>query len=312
VWRTISSIPVSRRATESGADLMNCGRFPTTERTRTRVIVSGDEHAVVRAVAAGTALAIVLGAAGREAHPSVWPSPRPRSARLQPALQRLIAAGRPVYCGGAHGNEVALTFDDGPGPYTPIALRILRRVHDHATFFVMGKRLVRRPSLVREELRVGDVGDHTWTHRDLTLLPPADARREIARTARALRKLTGHRVVFFRPPYGARNRRVDAIARRLGLLEVIWSVDTRDSEGAVPAQIAAAIEHAPPGAIILMHENRGQTLKGLHWEHALRALRARHLRAVSLTQLLVTDPPSRAQLAKGSRGCETARVSGRG
>ena len=36
VWTTTSSIPASRRATESGADLMNCGRLPTTERIFTK------------------------------------------------------------------------------------------------------------------------------------------------------------------------------------------------------------------------------------------------------------------------------------
>ena len=262
---------------------------------------------MVRALAAGTAVAIVLGGAARDATPSVWE--RQQAATPLPTLQRLIAFGRPVYCAGPHGNAIALTFDDGPGPYTPVALRILRRAHDRATFFVVGKLLAQRRSFVRKELRFGDVGDHTWTHRDLELLAPAEAGREITRTSLALRELTRRRVVFFRPPYGARNATIDAIARRLGLLEILWTIDSRDSEGADPAQIAAAVESARPGAIVLLHENRGQTLKGLLWEHALAALRARHLRAVSLTQLLTTDPPSRAQLAKGPRGCGIAHVS---
>ena len=44
--------------------------------------------------------------------------------------------------------------------------------------------------------------------------------------------------MFFRPPYGAHDAKIDAIARRLGLLEILWSIDSRDSEGADPAQIA--------------------------------------------------------------------------
>jgi len=87
--------------------------------------------------------------------------------------------------------------------------------------------------------------------------------------------------MFFRPPYGAHDAKIDAIARRLGLLEILWSIDSRDSEGADPAQIAAAVESARPGSIILLHENRGQTLKGLLWEHALAVLHARKRRAVT-------------------------------
>src|SRR5436853_6786668 len=51
-------------------------------------------------------------------------------------LRRLAALGLPVYCGGRRGNMVALTFDDGPGPYTRLAIRKLRAHHDRATFFV--------------------------------------------------------------------------------------------------------------------------------------------------------------------------------
>lgn len=240
----------------------------------------------------------------------LWPRPRP----VPPTqgLKGLVALGRPIFCGGPRVREIALTFDDGPGPYTSLALRILHRAHDRATFFVVGRLLTLRASLVRRELRFGDVGDHTWTHLDLDLLPPSEVRQEIERTALAVREMTGRRVVFFRPPYGAHDPAVDAIVRRLGLLEILWSIDTRDSEGANHLQIAAAVDRARPGSIILMHENRGQTLRGLRWDHVLADLRARRLRAVSLTQLLTTDPPSRAQLAKGPRGCGAAHVSGAG
>lgn len=235
-----------------------------------------------------------------------------RHGSVVPEIQRLIGLDLPVYCGGPQRREVALTFDDGPGPYTLTALRILRRAHDPATFFLVGRLLAHRSSLVRREAQIGDVGDHTWTHRDLAVLPPLVARQEIGRTARALRELTGRRVVFFRPPYGVRSPTVDSIARGLHLLEVLWSIDSFDWKGADPAHIAANVEKARPGSIVLMHENRGQTLKALLWQHALAVLRARRLRAVTLTRLMTTDPPTRAQLVKGVRGCATNAQFSRG
>jgi len=95
---------------------------------------------------------------------------------------------------------------------------------------------------------------------------------------------------------------VDAVARRLGLLEVLWSVDSRDSLGANWAQIIRNVEAGMrPGAIILMHENHGQTIRAL--TTLLPELRRRHLRSVSVPELLATDPPSVAQLRKGYLGC---------
>jgi peptidoglycan/xylan/chitin deacetylase (PgdA/CDA1 family) len=180
---------------------------------------------------------------------------------------------------------------------------------------VVGRLLAEDASLVREEARLrDDVGDHTWTHSDLALLPLSAARREIARTVVALGEVLGRRIVFFRPPYGASTPRLDLLSKRLDLLQILWSVDTRDSEGADAAQIALAIiAGARPGAIILLHENRGQTVKALLWMHALAALRARRLHPVTLTQLLTSDPPSRAQVAAGPRDCgEHHRSSHRG
>src|SRR5437868_7818531 len=63
---------------------------------------------------------------------------RPRAAQA-PALRRLLRADRPVYCGSARRRLVALTFDDGPGPYTHLALKELRRARAGATFFLVGR-----------------------------------------------------------------------------------------------------------------------------------------------------------------------------
>src|SRR4051812_39513378 len=50
------------------------------------------------------------------------------------ALKRFARIGKPIYCGAGKRRLVALTFDDGPGPYTPIVLRQLREAGAHATF----------------------------------------------------------------------------------------------------------------------------------------------------------------------------------
>jgi len=227
------------------------------------------------------------------------------------AVGRLARFGLPVYCAGPRGNAVAFTFDDGPGPYTHYALKKLRQAHERATFFAVGRSIDYFPGYLVRELRVAVIGDHTYTHPVLTGLSPAAAESEIARTAHKIQAQTGQPVELFRPPYGARNASIDATARRLGLLEILWNVDSADSLGANYAGITRNVEAGMhPGSIILMHENRGQTIRAL--TTLLPELRRRHLRSVMLPQLLSADPPSLAQLRAGPNGCGGSVLHGGG
>jgi peptidoglycan/xylan/chitin deacetylase (PgdA/CDA1 family) len=217
-------------------------------------------------------------------------------------VRALIALGKPIYCGARRGNEVALTFDDGPGVYTRLMIAKLRKHHVHATFFDVARNIPRVPGATREERALGGVGDHTFTHPLLTAMPAIEAESEIVRAQAALARSSGAPVFLFRPPYGGRNRSVDAMARAHGMLEIMWTVDSADSLGADFAQIERnVIGGLHGGAIILMHENHGQTVRAMLAIFA--ALERRHLRAVSLAQLLADDPPSIAQVRAGGLGC---------
>ena len=246
------------------------------------------------------------------------PARAPGAARASPGVGppaevgRLISLGKPIYCAGRRGDEIALTFDDGPGPYTRLMLDKLRKHGVQATFFVVGRNIPLVPGAVRAERGIGAVGDHTFTHPLLTALPPAAAEQQIVGTQRALERASGGHIFLFRPPYGRHDAAVDRIARSHGLLEILWTVDSEDSLGADYAQIAHnVVAGLKPGAIILMHENRGQTIRAMLGVFA--ALRRRHLRAVSVPELLADDPPSPAQVRTGWSGCGVAnriRLSG--
>jgi peptidoglycan/xylan/chitin deacetylase (PgdA/CDA1 family) len=199
--------------------------------------------------------------------------------------QRLAARGARVYCGSAHGDEIALTFDDGPGPETIPILQILTRDHIPATFFLIGRDVTARPKIPDLELSLGmAIGDHTETHPDLTKLSAADLKGELVDARAAIVAATGKPVVLFRPPYGARNEQVDSEAHKLGLLEVLWDVDTRDSEHAPPATILAnARAGLRPGSIVLMHED-ATTVQAL--PDILRSVKAHKLVPVTVPQLV--------------------------
>jgi peptidoglycan/xylan/chitin deacetylase (PgdA/CDA1 family) len=283
------------------------------------------------AVAAAAALIIVLSAGGsaprrrqrvRVAGPAAVSLRRQRRgggglkavmAAGNAEIRRLVALGLPVYCGGHRGNEVAFTFDDGPGVYTHLALKKLRQAHERATFFDVGKSINSWPGYLPKEETVAAIGDHTYTHPDLEGLSLGDVGTQLKRTAQLITAQSGQAVDLWRPPYEATNPAIDRVAQRLGLLDILWSIDSADSLGANWAQIIQRVETGlRPGAIVELHENRGQTIRAL--TTLLPYLHHRHLRSVSVPELLASDPPSLTQLRRGGLGCgePAGAVSGNG
>lgn len=159
---------------------------------------------------------------------------------------------------------MGLTFDDGPSPAAPDLLRALEREGLRATMFNQGNHALARPDLVRAERRAGMwVGNHTFSHPDLTQLDEAQRFSEIASTQRVLRDVTGREPMLFRPPYGATDDAVRADVARVGLLEVLWTVDSEDWNGAGVDQIIASAETLTDGGILLMHDWPPNTVRAI-------------------------------------------------
>jgi peptidoglycan-N-acetylglucosamine deacetylase len=208
------------------------------------------------------------------------------------ALQAAVRRGEPIYCGAARGNAVALTFDDGPGPFTERLVALLRAAHAHATFFVVGSRLHDWPEAPREESQVGAVGNHTWSHPHLTRLPKWLVWAELLRTQYEAEQELGWKPRLFRPPYEQHDAATDAVVRALGLVQVMWSATSGDDLHHPTARSVArnVIRELRPGAIVLMHDIHPRTVEAM--PAILAAIHARGLRAVSIPELLVLDPPA--------------------
>jgi peptidoglycan/xylan/chitin deacetylase (PgdA/CDA1 family) len=196
------------------------------------------------------------------------------------------------YRHGPARREVAIGFDDGPSRETGAFVRMLERSHARATFFVVGRFVTsaRRAELLRE-LRDGDaIGDHTFSHPNLTLTPRV--RAQLQWTLGAVRSQTGYTPCVFRPPYGAFDRRVLGAARALGLATVLWSVDPSDyRRPGVRAIVRRVLAAVRPGSIIVSHDGggpRGETLRA--YPHIIAALHARGYRLVTVPTLLGFAP----------------------
>ncbi len=207
--------------------------------------------------------------------------------------------------GSAKSREIALTFDDGPGPTTPALIRFLHAAHVPATFFLVGRSVARHPDLVRRELDLGfSLGSHTEGHTRLRGMPSDEQEHEILAAADRITAISRHAVRLFRPPYGSWDEQTLDIMRAERMMMVLWSVDTQDYEATSARPIVtSALAGATPGAVILMHDGPGarpDTLTALR--RIVPALRRRGYRLVSLPQLLRDDPPPRRQATPPERG----------
>ena len=171
------------------------------------------------------------------------PEPKPKPA---PATPTPAAAGK----------TIALTFDDGPGPYTAQLLDILDQHGAKATFFLIGSKVSAQASVVRNiQARGHQLGNHSWSHPELPKLPIDQVAGEIDRTNDAIKQATGVKPTVMRPPYGAVNGAVLEQLRLRGMSSILWSVDTRDwADRNSEIVCSRAVAGAHPGAIILMHD----------------------------------------------------------
>jgi peptidoglycan/xylan/chitin deacetylase (PgdA/CDA1 family) len=126
--------------------------------------------------------------------------------------------------------EIALTFDDGPNPaWTPQLLDMLAAHRVKATFFLLGKYAEAEPYLTRHIAESGHIiGNHSWSHPNLALSSRKKIREELYSTKHTLEQITGSRVRYFRPPFGARRPFVLNEARELGMSPVLWNAMTND------------------------------------------------------------------------------------
>jgi peptidoglycan-N-acetylglucosamine deacetylase len=214
------------------------------------------------------------------------------------AIDHVLSYTPAVRAGGAKGNEVALTFDDGPGPYTQQLVTELNRLDVHATFFAIGDEERYFSPGTQLELRSGDVvGDHTESHPMMATLSAHDQYEQLFEQIARIELLDAPRPRLFRPPYGSFNATTFKLLHKLRLLMVLWSTDTEDyTLPGVGAIVQNALAGAHPGAIILMHDgggNRSQTIAAL--PAIVSGLRKKGLHPVTIPQLMLDDPPPPGQ-----------------
>ena len=151
---------------------------------------------------------------------------------------------------------VALTFDDGPNASsTPILLDGLKERKVRATFFLIGENVEKdeNEKIVKRMYEEGHlIGNHTYTHCNLSKLETGEAKKELEQTDTVIEKITGKQPVFVRAPYG--ELPVDS-EQDLNRIYIGWTVDPLDwATENVDEIVNKVVTETEENDIILLHD----------------------------------------------------------
>ena len=192
-----------------------------------------------------------------------------------------------------HGPVLAITFDDGPRPWTLDLLDSLKERGIKATFFVVGQAVAAYPEVAKRIVAEGhEIANHTWSHpRDMARMPRNRVRREIQACHDLIVKTTGVVPRLFRPPGGSFTAAQSQwLYDEMDYVNIMWSVDPRDwrrpGVDAIKRRIVERVHH---GAIILAHDLHRPTVRAM--PATLDALIGKGYEFLRVSELLALDRP---------------------
>ncbi|MDR3661021.1 MAG: polysaccharide deacetylase family protein [Mycobacterium sp.] len=254
-----------------------------------RSVLTTAEHPVAASPAAAPAPELM--GAHRPAVTQLLPPP-PASARL--ALPDTGVLSRLP----GQGDLLALTADDGvDSNVVRLYAQFAKDTGIRLTFFVNGvyRSWTDNAALLRPLVESGQIqlGNHTWSHPDLTTLPPAQIAEQIQRNQTFLSNTFGVDArPYLRPPYGRHNAAVRAVAADLGYtLTTMWSGSLADSTVITEDYIMKMADtHFRPQNIVLGHLNHAPVT---HVFDRLAAIvRDRNLRTVTFNDVFARTRPT--------------------
>lgn len=187
---------------------------------------------------------------------------------------------------------VALTFDDGPSPYTDRLLQVLKDNDAKATFFEIGNKVAANPAGAKRVVDAGmELGSHTWEHPNMTTIPPEDIAAQFSRANDAIVAATGRKPALYRPAGGLSNPAVRQAAGNFGLAEILWDVIpfdwANDSNTAATRQVLMA--QIKPGSVVLFHDTYSSTVDLVY--QFIPVLKANGYRLATVSELLGPRAP---------------------
>lgn len=183
----------------------------------------------------------------REIHSTDRKGEKPQSPEVLDAAGEIQSKERP---------KIALTFDDGPNAiHTPVLLDGLKKRDVKATFFLIGKNIEagNNEEIVKREMEEGHLlGNHTYSHVEITRVSNDTAYQEIKKTNDLIMGITGEPVEYMRPPFGLWQKDLE---QRIHVLPVLWTVDPLDwATENVDEIVNKVVTDVEENDIILLHD----------------------------------------------------------
>jgi peptidoglycan/xylan/chitin deacetylase (PgdA/CDA1 family) len=187
---------------------------------------------------------------------------------------------------------VALTFDDGPSPFTDRLLKVLAAQGAKATFFLIGNKVARDPSAANRIADAGmEIGNHTWEHPNMSTIPVEDISGQLSKAGDAIAAATGRTPTLYRPAGGLSSDAVREEAGRRGLAEILWDVIPFDwiNDANIAATVYMLKTQIKPGSVVLLHDTYSSTVDLVY--QFLPVLIANGYHMVTVTHLLGPRAP---------------------
>lgn len=165
-----------------------------------------------------------------------------------------------VFLGDTSKKELYLTFDNGyENGFTAAILDTLRSKKVPAIFFVTGHYVQDQPDLLKRMAAEGHlIGNHSWSHPDMTTIPNVKIKDELQRVKEAVTQVSGQKEMqYLRPPRGIFSDRTLATSKEAGYTNVFWSIAYKDWDTKVQRGWKFAYDSVMtqlhPGAVLLLH-----------------------------------------------------------
>jgi len=191
---------------------------------------------------------------------NILPNRHPRSGKLAIAALAGALLLQPFTSNAACNGYVGITFDDGPTSNTATLISLLKQNNlTPVTWFNWGQRVAGNPSLISQELTVGEVQNHSYTHPHMSGYSYQQVSSELSQANQAIQNAGAPKPKLYRAPYGELNSTIRQAAKDLGLFAMTWDVDSGDWNGASTASIVNANNQLQNGQVILMHDGYANT-----------------------------------------------------
>ncbi|WP_126426474.1 polysaccharide deacetylase family protein [Brevibacillus marinus] len=206
---------------------------------------------------------------------------------IPPAVSLDDLGAQPIYRGNPQKPAVSFMVNVAWGnEYLPSILDTLDKYQVKTTFFLDGSWVTKYPDLAKQIYDRGhEIGNHAFSHPDMSRIGEERIREEIGRTQAVIEKVLDSKPLLFAPPSGAYTQRVVEIAQReFGMKTILWTADTVDwRKPAVPEMVQRVNRQLGNGVLVLMHPTEAAA-KGL--EAMLKAAIAKGLLPTTVSDVL--------------------------